>query len=293
MHATSLSKLEERKQAFDSVLREDLLCFEEHYGLIDAIRYILFQSSKRLRPLLVYAIGELFKVPDEKLHPIACSIEYLHNYSLAHDDLPGMDNDMYRRGLPTTHIHYDHATAILVGDALQSMAFERILQHDIFSSHEKTVILKILCRETGVHGMIKGQYLDWQRQNKHPLSPHYLGLIDHLKTGGLFRCAGDMVLSLVPTCDSTTIQVIREVNALLGVAYQYHDDHIDGDTYICHDDCRAFFSDPIPHFSHAKDKAIWLYNCSLDKLSSVSNKPCLLQDIIKQLVSSLDSITIQ
>ena len=105
-------------------------------GLEQAIFYAINSPGKRLRPMLLLAVGDFFGVERENLRGLALSMELLHTYSLVHDDLPAMDNDTYRRNLPTVHIAYDQATAVLVGDALQSRAFGAIIEDQSLSESQ-------------------------------------------------------------------------------------------------------------------------------------------------------------
>ena len=127
--------------------------------LSEAIRYSVLDGGKRLRPILVYLIGELGNVENDSLDTLAGLIEIIHCYSLIHDDLPSMDDDDLRRGKPTTHKIYDEATAILAGDALQPFAFELVTTINI-SDRKKLSIIKSLAEACGYKGMVGGQIKD-------------------------------------------------------------------------------------------------------------------------------------
>ncbi len=127
--------------------------------LHQAMRYSVLNGGKRIRPLLVYAIGHTLQGSDEFLDAAAASAEIIHCYSLIHDDLPAMDNDDLRRGKPTCHKAFDEATAILAGDALQAFAFEVLLQSNL-SAKQQVQLIKTLAIACGSLGMAGGQALD-------------------------------------------------------------------------------------------------------------------------------------
>ncbi|MEC8063902.1 MAG: polyprenyl synthetase family protein [Pseudomonadota bacterium] len=234
-------------------------------GLSEAISYAVFSPGKRLRPLLCFATGHSLQIEPEKTVEIATALEYMHAYSLVHDDLPGMDNDTYRRSLPTTHIAYDHATAILVGDALQALAYETILSSAHLSDVEKMACLNTLNRASGAGGMVSGQYLDWQKQQNFPLAQNDIANIHRLKTGLCLQAALTMPLHLkdIPL-DSHYLSLVGE---LLGIAYQYLDDIDDQELHGTLDnlDCPASCSPP-KYFATALEKAQWLHSQAIKNL---------------------------
>ena len=124
-----------------------------------AMRYAVLGGGKRLRPLLVYAAGHALGHDDAALDMPACSVELIHAYSLVHDDLPAMDDDALRRGQPTVHIAFDEATAVLAGDALQSLAFEVLADADVAAT-TRVELLRTLATASGAAGMCGGQALD-------------------------------------------------------------------------------------------------------------------------------------
>ena len=155
-----------------------------------AMRYSVLGGGKRVRPLLVYASGELGGVAESTLDTIAAAVELVHAYSLVHDDLPAMDDDDLRRGRPTTHRQFDEATAILAGDALQALAFE-ILCADLGLTAQPESLVKIiawLARAAGPAGMVGGQALDLAAEGKR-LDEQGLEQIHRRKTGWLIRAA--------------------------------------------------------------------------------------------------------
>ena len=154
--------------------------------LHDAMRYATLGGGKRVRPLLVFAAGELSNAPPERLAIAACAVELIHVYSLVHDDLPCMDNDVLRRGRPTCHIEFDEATALLVGDSLQTLAFELLASHPL--GQQQLEMITLLAQASGSCGMAGGQAIDLAAVGK-PLEQAELELMHALKTGALIRAA--------------------------------------------------------------------------------------------------------
>src|SRR5437868_14424780 len=129
--------------------------------LHEAMRYVVLGGGKRVRPLLCFAAGEVTGAVPERLEIAASAVELMHAYSLVHDDLPCMDDDVLRRGRPTVHVEYDEATALLVGDALQSLAFQIICDGKIANSAETQLeMMRILAAAAGSRGMAGGQQID-------------------------------------------------------------------------------------------------------------------------------------
>jgi farnesyl diphosphate synthase len=192
--------------------------------LHEAMRYAVLGGGKRLRPLLVYLTGEALGVRVEALDLPACAVELIHAYSLVHDDLPAMDNDDLRRGKPTCHKAYDEATAILTGDALQSLAFDLLAKTTPLLSAEQSLhMLKTLAVASGSSGMAGGQALDLLAAGR-PSDATSIERLYHLKTGALIRASVDM--GLIAKQDATTNQkaALGEYAHCLGLAFQIHDD---------------------------------------------------------------------
>ncbi len=156
--------------------------------LHQAMRYASLSGGKRVRPLLVFAAGELTDSAAERLEVVASAVELIHSYSLVHDDLPCMDDDVLRRGRPTCHVEYDQATALLVGDSLQSLAFEILARADFGDSHRQLEMVRLLARASGSCGMAGGQAIDLESVGK-PLNQPELEMMHALKTGALIRAA--------------------------------------------------------------------------------------------------------
>ena len=128
--------------------------------LHQAMRYASLGGGKRVRPLHAFAAGELTQSPAERLEIVSCAVELIHAYSLVHDDLPCMDDDVLRRGRPTCHVEYDEPTALLVGDSLQSFAFELLARDELGNAERRIEMVRLLAHASGSCGMAGGQAID-------------------------------------------------------------------------------------------------------------------------------------
>lgn len=192
--------------------------------LVDAMRYATLEGGKRLRPFLVIQSGTLFGVPRAQLLRVAAAIECVHTYSLVHDDLPAMDDDDLRRGKPTTHRKFDEATAILVGDALLTLAFELVADKGTCPDAEiRNLLVTELARAAGKDGMVAGQMLDIEAETKGPQSLAAIRRIQQHKTGALFRfaCEFGAILAGKPRT------ALRRYADHIGLAFQIADDVLD------------------------------------------------------------------
>ena len=156
--------------------------------LHQAMRYATLGGGKRVRPLLAFAAGELTDAQPEALDIVGCAVEMIHAYSLVHDDLPCMDDDVLRRGRPTCHVKYDEPTALLVGDSLQTMAFELLASQGIGEPKQQLEMIALLAHASGSRGMAGGQAIDLASVGQ-PLTQPELELMHALKTGALIRAA--------------------------------------------------------------------------------------------------------
>ena len=156
--------------------------------LHQAMRYASLGGGKRVRPLLSFAAGELSAAPAPRLEIAACAVELIHAYSLVHDDLPCMDNDVLRRGRPTCHIEYDEPTALLVGDSLQSLAFELLTREPLGAPQNQLNMVSLLAHASGSLGMAGGQAIDLAAVGQ-ALDQPALEQMHALKTGALIRAA--------------------------------------------------------------------------------------------------------
>ena len=195
----------------------------------EAMLYMLFPGGKRMRPSLVYLCGDLLNVSDATLDLIAVAIELIHCYSLVHDDLPAMDNDHLRRGKPSCHRAFDEATAILVGDGMQALAFDILLTH--LPQHlPPSLVLAVtheLVNACGPSGMVSGQSLDLSELTAAtPISESALCDIHLLKTGKLILACINMVL-VVSQASQEEAQDMRQFATHLGLVFQMQDDYLD------------------------------------------------------------------
>ena len=156
--------------------------------LHDAMRYATLGGGKRVRPLLAFAAGEVSGATPEKLEVVACAVELIHAYSLVHDDLPCMDDDVLRRGRPTCHVEFDEPTALLVGDSLQTLAFELLAGPALGDPARQLEMIALLAHASGSRGMAGGQAIDLASVGK-PLDQPELELMHALKTGALIRAS--------------------------------------------------------------------------------------------------------
>ncbi|MFT4655528.1 MAG: farnesyl diphosphate synthase [Patiriisocius sp.] len=193
-----------------------------------AIEYALLSGGKRMRPLLVNLVGEMLGINKQDLIPVGLAVECIHAYSLVHDDLPAMDDDELRRGNPTCHVKFGEATAILAGDALQSMAFQ-ILASAKLSPHatlKQHTLIQVLSYAAGPAGMVGGQSIDLSATNT-SISLAQLTQLHALKTGALLK-----VCVLLPCLLSIDITKEEEATLLsfaehIGLAFQIQDDILD------------------------------------------------------------------
>ena len=188
-----------------------------------AMRYSVLNGGKRLRPMLVYLIGELSDTESEYLDTLACSVELIHCYSLIHDDLPAMDDDDLRRGNPTTHKKFDEATAILAGDALQPLAFELITSIET-SDRNKVEMIRSLAKACGHLGMVGGQIKDIHSQNI--FNVESLDLMHSEKTGRLIEASIE-TSGILSGLSKNDIESLKNYGAKIGLAFQIQDDIID------------------------------------------------------------------
>jgi geranylgeranyl diphosphate synthase, type II len=193
-------------------------------GFAEAIRYPLLAPGKRLRPVLCLAAGQALGVAPEELLPTALALELVHTFSLVHDDLPAMDDDDLRRGLPTTHKRFGEDVAILVGDALLAAAFQLVGERQGGSPERRLAALALLARATGAVGMIGGQYLDVRAHAD--IDETGLQRLHRLKTGALLEASvGCAVVLADPGPEAAS--ALATFAAELGLLFQIVDDVLD------------------------------------------------------------------
>jgi farnesyl diphosphate synthase len=209
--------------------------------LVDAMRYAVLDGGKRLRPLLVLAAWEAVRGgeamaghqeaalradPDEAALRAACAVELIHAYSLVHDDMPCMDNDVLRRGKPTVHVKFGEASALLAGDALQALAFELLTPDDEqMPARQQARLCRLLARAAGSAGMAGGQAIDLASVGM-PLTEGQLRDMHRLKTGALLQAS----VMMGAACGDATVQAqaaLKTYGAAIGLAFQVVDDILD------------------------------------------------------------------
>src|SRR5690554_5658224 len=193
--------------------------------LAEAMRYATLNGGKRLRAMLVYGAGEAFNADNKALDTAACAVEMIHAYSLVHDDMPMMYDDDLRRGKPTCHKAYDEATALLVGDALQSMAFECLCENDL-PADQQIAMVKTLAKAAGLAGMAGGQAIDLASVGKQ-MDHADLQAMHQLKTGALVRGSVALGAYCGQNYNTEDLQHLDNYAAAVGLAFQVQDDVLD------------------------------------------------------------------
>ena len=229
--AADLKKLEadlaETSTATDRILEELLPRPHGRHGRVqEAMRYAVFAGGKRLRPFLVVRSAKLFDVPARPALRVGAALEAMHTYSLVHDDLPCMDDDVLRRGKPTTHIQFDEATAVLAGDALLTLAFEILAHPETHASAEvRCQLVAGLAQAAGSEGMVGGQMMDMQAPDETHDADDVITL-QRLKTGALFEFACEAG-AILGEAGSEARETLRAYARDFGLAFQITDDLID------------------------------------------------------------------
>lgn len=197
-------------------------------GLHKAMRYSALDGGKRMRPLLVYAAGKALGVSDDVLDIPAAAIELIHVYSLVHDDLPAMDDDDLRRGKPTCHKAFDEATAILVGDGLQALAFQILAAHprQQVTPAQRLHMIEQLSTAAGSRGMVGGQAIDLAAVGCE-LSEIELENMHIHKTGALIRSSVLLAAYCMDVMDANRLQQLDHFAKCIGLAFQVQDDILD------------------------------------------------------------------
>ncbi len=193
--------------------------------LHEAMRYAVLEGGKRVRPLLVFAAGEFGGAAPERLEIAAAAVEMVHAYSLVHDDMPCMDDDVLRRGKPTVHVEYDQATALLAGDALQSLAFQLISEHEVADAPRTQLeMVRTLAAAAGSRGMAGGQAIDLEATGR-SLSQTELEFMHVRKTGALISAA----VKLGALCAGPCPGALERYAHRVGLAFQVVDDVLDAE----------------------------------------------------------------
>lgn len=215
------------RERIDSGLKQLVQNMPNHApSLKQAMEYALLMGGKRMRPFLVHATGEMLGVKQTDLDGPAMAIEAIHAYSLIHDDLPAMDDDDLRRGHPTCHIKFDEATAILAGDALQTLGFEVLCEAPLSDESKRLSLIKILSSASGYQGMCGGQAMDLAATDTR-INQSQLELLHSKKTGALIVACVEMAMTLADDISSQSKQSLQKYAQTIGLAFQVQDDILD------------------------------------------------------------------
>ena len=223
--------LEEKKKIVEDSLIELLGNYRNKYPekLAEAMEYAVMNGGKRIRPILMYMICDLFEKNNcesyDKIKEIANALEFIHSYSLVHDDLPAMDNDDYRRGKLTVHKKYNEAIGVLVGDVLLTEAFGIIANSKSLGDKNKVEIISKLSEYAGFFGMVGGQFVDMESENK-KVEIDTLKYIHANKTGKLLTAAIELPM-IALDIEGKKREKMVEYSKLLGIAFQIKDDILD------------------------------------------------------------------
>lgn len=261
--------------------------------LFEAMKYSTFNGGKRLRPVLVYASCNALGGDLNAADPAAAAVEYVHAYSLIHDDLPAMDDDDLRRGMPTCHIAFDESTAILAGDALQTLAFETLsLPCQALAPAIQLKMLLTLAKASGDKGMVAGQTIDMEVMGK-AFNLSSLEQMHRLKTGALMG-ASVRLGALASGCeDEQALESLERYAGAIGLAFQVQDDVLDieGDTETLGKQQGADLAlnkvtyPSLLGLDGAKQKAKDLHAQALDALTSFDEKALLLRQLADYVIN--------
>ena len=228
MPANFSSWVAHQQSRFEDVLRNLFPSAEvSPQRLHAAMRYSVLDGGKRVRPLLAFAAGELAGADVARVNYAAAAVELIHAYSLVHDDMPCMDDDVLRRGKPTCHVEYDEATALLVGDALQSLAFQFLSEQRLSNEPIRQLqMVKLLAIASGSRGMAGGQAIDLASVGKQLALPELEQMHIH-KTGALIRAAILLGAHCGNGLNDAQLDKLDRFGKLIGLAFQVVDDVLD------------------------------------------------------------------
>lgn len=262
--------------------------------LHQAMRYALLEGGKRVRPLLVYAAGQTLAAADATLDAPACAVECIHAYSLAHDDLPAMDDDDLRRGKPTCHKRFGEATAILAGDALQTLAFRILARADMHgvAAGRRLEMIELLATASGSTGMVGGQCIDLAATGKE-LDIAQLEDMHIHKTGALIRASVLLGALCAETIAADSYQAMDHYGRYIGLAFQVQDDILDvtGNTGEIGKQAGADEAMNKPTYpsllglNGARQRARELHEAALDSLSALDQRADPLRWLSEYIVS--------
>ena len=286
----SNSYLDRCRDRIEGALRQHLPSLQRlPLELHEAMHYSVMTSGKRIRPLLVYAAGHAFGATPGILDKPACAAEFIHVFSLIHDDLPAMDDDDLRRGQPTCHVKFGDAIAILAGDALQSLAFEILCDSDVTEAMRLQMIAA-LAVATGSHGMAGGQAMDLTATGKGLTLPELENLHIH-KTGALIR-SSVLMGAMTATSDTGQLQQLDHYGKCIGLAFQIVDDILDitGDTESLGKTGGKDAAQKKTTYasllglSQARERAAQLYDDAIASLESFDERADPLRELAKLII---------
>jgi geranylgeranyl pyrophosphate synthase len=287
--------MEQCRQRVDNKISAQLGTYTNHPHLQEAMHYSLFNGGKRVRPILAYASAEAIAHISDVTDTAAMAVEAIHAYSLIHDDLPAMDDDDLRRGKPTCHIAFNEATAILAGDALQTLAFESLstpYTDDHVDSRIQLAMIQTLAAASGANGMVVGQSIDFDAVDK-TLSLAELENMHRLKTGALIQASIRLGALSTGIASEAQIQALSHYAQAIGLAFQVQDDILDviSDTQTLgkQQGADAALSKPtyvsLLGLEAAKSKAKSLHEQALDALSSFDYRADNLRHLSAYIVN--------
>jgi len=228
-HNMSLKQLTERYQTQVDQALEQLFITQSNSAakeLSQAMHYSTFNGGKRVRPLLVYLTGLALDINTEQQNDPACAVELIHCYSLVHDDMPAMDDDDLRRGKPTCHKQFSEATALLTGDALQTLAFTALSQSPYLNDKQIVSMVRVLAQSSGAAGMAGGQAIDLSSTGKN-LSLDQLKTMHEHKTGALIRASVQLGALCADNTATSELQALDNYAKNIGLSFQIKDDILD------------------------------------------------------------------
>lgn len=283
-----------KKQALiESLLEKNLPQPNNESDLNEAIRYSILNGGKRIRSILVFAIAEIVELDLMTIEKIICAVEFLHAYSLVHDDMPCMDNDDLRRGKLSCHKKFGENTALLAGDALQSLAFSCLSSPSLSIKPENQLkIIHIFSNAIGIDGMAKGQALDIKNTNK-KISFNELETMHQYKTGALINASCLMAVMASNNSDKNTLDRIDAYSRSIGLMFQIKDDILDKEANQEtlgktpgkdeKDNKSTFVS--LLGISESKKLATTYYKKALASIKPFGNKACYLAGIAELIMT--------
>ena len=262
--------------------------------LHEAMRYTVLEGGKRMRPILTYSTGQALGLDFDRLDGPACAVEFIHVYSLIHDDLPAMDDDDLRRGKPTCHMAYDEATAILTGDALQALAFQTLACDPAIqaNSGQRLDMINTLAQASGSLGMVGGQAIDLESVGKQLTLPELENMHIH-KTGALIRASVKMATLNCAGLNPSTANKLDHYAKCIGLAFQVKDDILDeesdtatlGKTQGKDQDNNKPTYPALLGLERARQKAQNLHEQAIESLSEFGKEADLLRNLSLYIIN--------